>query len=217
MPTSLAQLRADAIKIIDTATEQNLLYLYQKRRENNPNCPDLMDYGSYASTSLHHSQTITTKTLTRHKAQNIIKWYREARETASERGMQEQLEIDECLRDEPSNEELEADQASWEAKLRASEKVYEEYRDAAEAEARARAKSATQAKKITQPLPQTIPETLRCTRKETKKVVNTTDAPGAAKPHFTADERERLLAWMSAPHPTSGTNFVWTNKASKAQ
>ena len=105
------------IKIIDTATEQNLLYLYQKRRENNPNCPDLMDYGSYAGTSLHHSQTITTKTLTRHEAQNIIKWYREARETASEREMQEQLEIDECLRGEPSNEELEADQASWEAKL----------------------------------------------------------------------------------------------------
>ena len=127
MPTSLAQLRADAIKIIDTATEQNLLYLYQKRRENNPNCPDLMDYGSYAGTSLHRSQTITKKTLTRHEAQNIIKWYRKARETASEREMQEQLEIDEYLRGEPSNEELEADQASWEAKLRASEKVYEEY------------------------------------------------------------------------------------------
>ena len=86
-----------------------------------------MDYGSYASTSLHRSQTITKKTLTRHEAQNIIKWYRKARETASEREMQEQLEIDEYLRGEPSNEELEADQASWEAKLRASEKVYEEY------------------------------------------------------------------------------------------
>jgi hypothetical protein len=189
-----------------------------------------MHYGLYGS--LHRSEATTPKpTLTRAEAINIVKWYEEARETASERQIQEQLDLEECLRGQPTTEELEADQAIWDAKLRASEKVYEDYREATEAAAKAEAikakqaekkakADAKQAKKKAQPLvPLPWPEIqiLKRTRKETEIALNAINDPGSTKPHYTEDERERLLTWMSIPHPTSGTNFVWTNKVSKTQ
>jgi hypothetical protein len=44
-----------------------------------------------------------------------------------------------------------------------------------------------------------------------------TATPSGRKAHYSQEERERILSWMTIPHPSRGNNYNWTSRVPKAQ
>ena len=71
----------------------------------NLNYHDLITYKPY--TPLHRSQHFEKNVLSKVEADDILKWYQEARDTAPEREREEQLEAEAALKDLSDQEDSE--------------------------------------------------------------------------------------------------------------